>query len=59
MVCYVLYIFLGGQCPLQVHQCFDTLAACETAGQDEVARWHLSHHSAAGFPWCIKEGKGW
>lgn len=56
MTHFFLYLFLAGQSPIAVPGHFDTLEACERAGDWEVARFKLIHSHSPAYPWCIEGG---
>ena len=54
---FFLYLFLAGQCPIEVPGHYPTLEECQQAGQVEVARWFIVHHNSPAFAWCVRGGE--
>lgn len=57
MTSFFLYLFLAGQCPIQVPgPGYDSYDECDKAGQVEIVRWGLVHRHSPAFAWCVKGG---
>lgn len=52
-----LYLYLLGQCPVEIPGHFETLAECRAAGDKAVQDFKNIHKHAPAFAWCVQGGR--